>query len=241
VFLERVNSHVEIVVSDTGAGIAPEVLPHVFDRFWQADSSTTRRHGGLGLGLSIVKQLTELHGGSVRVKSPGLGSGTTFVVMLPLLAVHNGAPAHNEPRVHPTSNPAASPCDLADLTGLTVLVVDDEPDARHLVRMFLEECKASVITAASAVEALQLLAQCRPSVLISDIGMMETDGYDFIRQVRAMSPREGGRVPAIALTAFARSEDRTRTMLAGYNVHLSKPVEPAELIAAVASLAGRTG
>ncbi|HEV7300331.1 MAG TPA: ATP-binding protein [Tepidisphaeraceae bacterium] len=238
-FLERVNSHLEIVVSDTGEGVPPEFLPHVFDRFRQADASTTRRHGGLGLGLSIVKQIAELHGGTVWAKSPGEGKGSTFMVMLPLLVLHENGDSPSEPRVHPATAEADKvECEEADLAGVTVLVVDDEPDARELVRRFLGACGAAVVTAGSADEAMALLRERRPRVLVSDIGMPGADGYELMRQVRSLPATQGGRTPAIALTAFARTEDRTRAMRAGYNVHLSKPTESTELVAAVASLAG---
>jgi signal transduction histidine kinase/ActR/RegA family two-component response regulator len=243
VFLERVNSHLEIVVSDTGEGIRPEFLPHVFDRFRQADASTTRRHGGLGLGLSIVKQLVELHGGSVRAKSPGEGGGSTFVVMLPLLVVHD-AGAEPDPRVHPRgpwSGPRVDLPSVHSLEGLKVLVVDDEPDARDLVRRLLERSGVNVVTAESAAEAAAAVRAGDLHLMVSDIGMPDRDGYDLIREVRQLPPERGGRLPAIALTAFARSEDRTRAMLAGFQLHLSKPIEPSELIAAVATLVGRTG
>ena len=246
VLLERVNSHVEITVSDTGEGIAPEFLPHVFDRFRQADAATTRRHGGLGLGLSIVKQLAELHGGTVRAKSPGVGKGATFMVMLPLMALKEDQDPHEPPRVHPAAPPRpggeADAGGAPSLAGVTVLVVDDEPDARDLVLRFLTRCQASVAVAGSAAEALERLQRDKPPhVMVSDIGMPGIDGYELIRRVRSLPTERGGRVPAIALTAFARTEDRTRSLLAGYTIHLSKPIEPAELVAAVASLSGRTG
>ena len=238
VTLERVNSHVEACVIDDGQGIKPEFLPHVFERFRQADASTTRRHGGLGLGLSIVKHLVELHGGHVRAKSAGEGKGATFCIELPVLVVH--PPEERERRVHPRS-PAPS-ADLAavdhpSLDGVKVLVVDDEPDARALIRRVLEGCGATVIVAASAAEALPLVARERPHMIVSDIGMPGEDGYEFIRRVRALPPHEGGRTPAAALTAFARAEDRTRALRAGYQTHVAKPVEPTELTAVVASLA----
>ena len=237
VILERVNSHMEITVHDTGIGIHPEFLPAVFERFRQADASTTRAYGGLGLGLSIVKNLVELHGGTVRAKSAGEGQGSTFVVSLPLAPLRSG-----EIREHPTTSKyGAIDCESVHLSGVMVLIVDDEPDARTLIRRVLEQCQAEVIAAASAAEGLALLKQHRPDVLISDIGMPETDGYRFLRQVRQLSPIEGGRTPAIALTAFARSEDRTRAMMAGYQVHIAKPIEAQELLATVGSLAGRTG
>jgi PAS domain S-box-containing protein len=235
VIVERVNSHIEITVSDSGRGIKPEFLPHVFERFRQADASTTRQYGGLGLGLSIVKQLVELHGGHIRVTSAGEGLGATFIVSLPMAAVHG-----DEKREHPTSRyNAALECEDIKLDDLCVLVIDDEPDARELIRRVLSQCNAHVITAASAEEGLRILLAQRPNVIVSDVGMPEKDGYQFIREVRSLSASDGGRTPAIALTAFARSEDRTRAMRAGYQVHISKPIEPQELIATVGSLAGQ--
>ena len=237
VLLERVNSHLEITVHDSGIGIKPEFLPLVFERFRQADSSTTRSYGGLGLGLSIVKNLVELHGGSVRVESAGEGQGATFVVNLPLAPVRGG-----DKREHPTAPRPSNPeCEQILLTGVRVLVVDDEPDARELIKRVLIQCEAEVITARNSEEGIELLRSQRPNVIVSDIGMPDRDGYQFIREVRNLPSLEGGKTPAIALTAFARSEDRTRAMLAGYQVHISKPIEPQELIATVGSLAGRTG
>ncbi len=240
VLLERVNSHLEVSVTDTGEGIAPEFLPFVFDRFRQADATTTRRHGGLGLGLSIVKQLVELHGGTIRAKSPGPGRGATFSVALPLTIIHP-EPDPEVQRDHPSAAPSAGrlPDGCADVAGVTVLVVDDEPDARAMLRRLLEDCKARVVTAGSAAEALQLVAAERPRVLVSDIGMPGEDGYSLIKRVRALAPDAGGRVPAIALTAYARAEDRVKAIVAGFDMHVAKPVEPAELIAMVASLAAR--
>jgi CheY-like chemotaxis protein len=193
----------------------------------------------LGLGLSIVKHLAELHGGAVRAKSPGEGKGSTFVVVLPLLVMHDEA---EEAGAHPQSRADGDdPCTVPHLRGVKVLVVDDEPDARDLVKRFLERCQAEVMTAGSAEEAMRGVRDFTPDVIVSDIGMPSKDGYQFIREVRRLGPADGGRIPAIALTAFARSEDRTRSLLAGYQVHLSKPIESPELVAAVASLAGRTG
>jgi CheY-like chemotaxis protein len=244
VTLACVNSHVELSVADTGEGIAPEFLPYVFDRFRQGDGTTTRRHGGLGLGLSIVKSLVEMHGGSVRAMSPGVGLGATFTVLLPVAATHPPAAA-GEPRLHPRAHRAVEvdPAGAAvtSLDGLRVLVVDDEADARVLIRRVLEGCGALVSDVASAIEGLAEMGAFRPDVLVSDIGMPEVDGYEFIARVRALGEGGGGKIPAVALTAFARSEDRTRALLAGYLVHVSKPVEPSELIATVASVAGRTG
>jgi signal transduction histidine kinase/CheY-like chemotaxis protein len=240
VILQRVNSHIEISVADTGIGIAREFIPHVFDRFRQADASSTRTFGGLGLGLSIVKHLVELHGGTVRVKSPGEDRGTTFLVHLPLMVVHRSESTAE--RLHPKA-PKAAPLEFerTDLSGITVLVVDDEPDARDLLRRVLSDCDAEVITAASAAEALTLVSERRPHVLVSDIGMPGTDGYELLRRVRLLGTARGGKIPAIALTAFARSEDRTRALRAGFLVHVSKPVEPSELVATVASVVGRSG
>ncbi|UQA63940.1 response regulator [Polyangium aurulentum] len=240
VVLERINSHLEVSVSDNGPGIKPEFLPHVFDKFRQADASTTRKHGGLGLGLAIVRNLVEMHGGSVRVHSEGEGKGATFTVALPVSAVH--ASPESEERVHPRSPSMGMPLrDRPSLSSVTVLVVDDEPDARELVRRLLEDCGARVTTAGSAQEALDLLDRERVDVLVSDIGMPGEDGYELVRRVRARGPGRQGGVPAAALTAFARSEDRTRALRAGYQTHISKPVEPMELLFAVASLAGKTG
>jgi PAS domain S-box-containing protein len=238
VLLERVNSHAEISVIDTGIGIKPEFLPHVFDRFRQADASTTRRHAGLGLGLAIAKHLIEMHGGSVRAKSPGEGQGATFTLTLPITVVH---PERPEPsQVHPTAYDAPEdPRHDGTLAGLRVLIVDDEPDARQLLRHVLVDCQAQVAVAGSAAEALAVVRQFHPDVIVSDIGMPEQDGYDFIRQVRA-DPAIN-EIPAAALSAFARPDDRKRSLLAGFQTHVAKPVDPAELAAVVASLAFRTG
>jgi hypothetical protein len=241
VSLERVNSHLELNFSDTGEGIDAAFLPHVFDRFRQGDSAADRRHGGLGLGLSIVKQLVELHGGTIRVKSAGTGMGASFRVALPLMAAieeprgvmshHPAGPAYREP------TPGTPRVTLA---GLRVLVVDDEPDARALIRHLLEECDAIVMTAGSAEEALIILDREPQDLLISDIGMPIEDGYRLIQRVRALSG-DLGRTPAIALTAYARVEDRVRAIEAGYQMHLAKPVEPLELVAMVASWQRNTG
>ena len=238
VVLERVNSHLEISVHDTGEGIAPDFLPHVFDRFRQADASTTRTQGGLGLGLAIVKNLAELHGGGVRAKSPGVGEGSTFTIVLPVAPAKLDA---DPERHHPGGATRADVCaENPDLTGVRVLAIDDEPDARELIKRILGVCGATVDTAGCGADALATLKKTRPNVLITDIGMPDEDGYAVIRKVRQLAPDEGGEIPAIALTAFARSEDRRRAMLSGFQMHLAKPVEPAELIAMVANLSGRT-
>lgn len=238
VMLERVNSHVEITVSDSGIGIKPEFLPQVFERFRQADGSTTRQFGGLGLGLSIVKSLVELHGGSVRAHSAGEGRGASFHVHLPVPLVN--AYAAGADRAHPQSVPeTALQGDLPDLSGLTVLVVDDTADGRELVKRMLEECGATVLAAGGAVEGLCLVEAHRPDVLVSDIGMPEVDGFEFLRRVRALGQERGGGVPAVALTAFARAQDRIQALRAGFLVHLAKPVEAPELLAVVAAAARR--
>jgi PAS domain S-box-containing protein len=240
VVLERVNSHVELGVSDTGIGIDPAFVDHVFERFRQADSSTTRQYGGLGLGLAIVKHLVEQHGGTVRAQSTGRDKGATFTIHLPLALVHPdaGEMARRHPQAPP---PVAADFKPVDLSGVTVLVVDDQPDARELVARLLGDCGARVSTAGDAGEALALVEREKPDVLLSDIGMPDVDGYELLRRVRALGEARGGQVPAIALTAFARSEDRTRALRHGFRVHVAKPVDPAELIATVASVAGRTG
>ena len=225
--------HVRVTVSDTGQGIAPEFLPYVFERFRQADASTTRTHGGLGLGLAIVKQIVELHGGRATAFSGGPGRGATFTVELPWTA----APAGEVPAA---GDAAGRPAEAdVSLTGLTVLAVDDEPDALDVIKQVLEARRAQVLTASSVREAVRLFANARPHVLLADIGMPDVDGYELIRVVRALGAEDGGTVPAAALTAFARTEDRTRALLAGFQAHVAKPVTPAELVATVASLAGR--
>jgi CheY-like chemotaxis protein/two-component sensor histidine kinase len=235
VIVERVNSHVEVTVHDSGMGIDTDFLPHLFERFRQADSSTTRKYGGLGLGLSIVKQLVELHGGTVKAESAGQGKGATFTVSLPVRPVRQSAPPREDSA---TGREDANRPPQVSLQGLKVLIVDDEPDARELIKSVLTDACAEAFTASSADEGLELVKSLRPDVIVSDIGMPERDGYQFIRDVRSLRPDQGGRTPAIALTAFARSEDRTRAMLAGYQVHVAKPIDPQELVATIMSQTG---
>ena len=234
VVMERVNSHVEVSIEDTGIGIKPEFLAFVFDRFRQADASTTRRHGGLGLGLSIVKHLVELHGGSVRVKSPGEGQGTTFVVALPISVVRTEDVGAAERSAF--SDVDVSTIALPRLEGVRALVVDDQEDARILICRLIEQYGGRCALAENAAEALRILGEQDVNILISDIGMPDIDGYELIRKIRAMHSSSGRNIPAIALTAYARADDRQRALLAGYQMHVSKPVEPRELIAGIASL-----
>jgi CheY-like chemotaxis protein len=213
-------------------------LPYVFDRFRQADGSTTRQHGGLGLGLAIVKQLVELHGGSISAHSAGVGKGSTFSVTLPWVAT----PQLAEPeklKSRADSIPLGTLTSSLRLDGLKVVVVDDEQEARDLVARLLYDCGANVLTAAGAAEAAEMIERERPDILVSDIGMPGEDGYSLIRRVRELGADRGGDIPAIALTAYARAEDRMKAVLAGFQMHVSKPVEGAELIAMVASLTGR--
>ena len=223
-----------ITVDDTGKGISAGFLPYIFERFRQADSTTTRAHGGLGIGLGIVRQLVEMHGGTVRAESPGEGRGATFTVTLPLATIPT-AVHHDEDERRPVAD--ATPDDVPTLAGLRVLVVDDQAGAGDAVTAVLEQSGARVAVAASSAEALEALASFRPDVLLSDIGMPGEDGYAFIRKVRALPSDDGGRVPAAALTAYARVEDRRRALLAGYHAHVPKPVAPAELVAVIMHLA----
>jgi len=238
--LERVNSHVQIVISDTGQGIPSDFLPYVFDRFRQADQRTSRQHGGMGLGLAIVRHLVELHGGSVEATSGGEGQGSTFTVRLPVTPVYQVDPSQGN--VHPAARELLPEVECPDrLDGLKLLIVDDERDTRELLKTSLERCGAQVFTAGSAAEALKALDDFKPDLIISDIGMPDKDGYELIREIRALPSEQGGAIPAIALTAYARVEDRLRALRAGYQMHVPKPVELAELVAVATSLTKRPG
>jgi PAS domain S-box-containing protein len=237
--LERVDSHVEIVVSDTGKGISPELLPYVFERFRQDDSSTTRQYGGIGLGLAIVRHLVELHGGTVYAHSEGEGKGSSFTVVLPIMPGQIRSSDHEAD--YAKQNESLSIHSLPVLDGLRVLIVDDEADARVLLKEMLAPCGAEIIDCASAAEALEAIKHSKPDIIVSDIGMPVEDGYTLIRKVRALAPEAEGMIPAIALTAYARSEDRIRALVAGYQAHVPKPVDLTELAAVIASLVGRTG
>lgn len=234
--LERINSSVEITVSDTGIGIREEFLPHMFERFRQADAGASRAQPGLGLGLAIVRNLVELHGGTVSASSGGPGAGSTFRVRLPVMIVH--AKPDDEPRVHPRHEPAPSLGALPDLRGIHVLGVDDEPDSLRLLTEILEAAGARVTTASSAGAALEKLQAAKPDVLLADVGMPEMDGLELIRRVRGWSA-EFRDLPAAALTAYGRSGDRAKTLQAGFEMHLVKPIDPVELASAVKALARR--
>jgi signal transduction histidine kinase/CheY-like chemotaxis protein len=227
--LERVNDHARLTVSDTGKGISPEFLPRVFDRFQQADSSSTRHYGGLGLGLAIVRHLVELHGGTVHAESKGAEQGASFSVTFPIIA---GC-------IEPALTQSGERAGVAELHGLRVLIVDDEADARQIIGAMIARMGAEVKTCESAREALQTLEEWRPDVLMSDIGMPGEDGYSLINKVRSLPSERGGHTPAAAFTAYAREEDRNRALAAGYQMHVAKPVSSSQLAAMIAHLAGR--
>ena len=234
--LKRAESHLEIIISDTGIGIEPELLPFVFDRFRQGDSSTTRKFGGLGLGLAIVRHLVEMHGGTVRVESEGLNRGAGFTVRFPLAQ----APSCAEIDHFAMTNRELAGWECGeDLADLRVLVVEDDHDSCQLLVAILTRCQAEVQAAANAVEALTILEEWHPDVIISDIEMPVMNGFEFIRNVR--SHKALANIPAVALTAYARVEDRLRALASGFHMHLAKPAEPAELLAVVASLTKRIG
>jgi CheY-like chemotaxis protein/two-component sensor histidine kinase len=223
--LEQVDTHAQITVSDNGKGIPSAFLPYVFDYFRQADSATTRKFGGLGLGLAIVRHLVELHGGTVQADSLGEGQGATFIVELPLMPI---SAAENQQQQFPQSS--------LNLQGIRVLVVDDDTDTREFLVFLLEQAGASVISASSAGEALRELTQFKPDILLSDIGMPDMDGYMLMRQVRALPSEQGGQIPAIALSAYAGELNQQQAIAAGFQRHLAKPVEPEELIRIITSL-----
>jgi CheY-like chemotaxis protein len=231
--LERNDSHALITVNDSGQGIATELLPHIFERFRQGDSSNTRSNGGLGLGLSIVRQLVELHRGTVTAESSGENAGTTFRVMLPLPSLHEVSNAAE--KTQPT-NERNSPTAQHSLSGLRILVVDDERDTRELVAAVLTTCGAEVVSVGSATKALDQMERQRFDLLISDIGMPEMNGYDLIGRIRQLGEEHGGRTPAVALTAYAGIDDRKRALAAGYEMHIPKPFVAAELISAATAL-----
>jgi len=230
-------NYAQIQVTDTGIGISPEFLPYVFDRFRQADSTSVRSNKGLGLGLAIARHLIELHGGTIRVDSPGRGQGTTFTIELPVLERASGAGEIGEENsLAPSLQPLAP-----SLSGLRVLVADDEADARQWITVVLEESGAEAIGVASVGEALEVIEQQRPDVLISDIGMPGEDGYTLIRRIRELEPEMGGTIPAVALTGYAREEDYTKALAEGFQLHVAKPIRAAELVAVVTSLAKMAG
>lgn len=228
--LEQIDNQAQITVSDAGKGINPDFLPYIFESFRQEDASTTRKYGGLGLGLTIVRQLVEAHGGTIVADSPGKGLGATFTVRFPLLNV--------EPENNQTGD---LPQEIFDLTGIRVLAVDDELDARELLTALLTQYGAEVLTVASVAEVLTSLKSFQPDVLVSDIGMPEVDGYTLIQQIRALPPELGGQLPAIALTAYATEDARQRAIASGYQQHLTKPLEPELLAEAIVAIAHSLG
>jgi PAS domain S-box-containing protein len=237
VVLRREASHLELEVCDSGQGIDPGFVPYVFDRFKQADASTTKAHGGLGLGLAITKNLVEMHGGTITVASEGIGKGATFLVRLPVAAVRRPEVSPT-PRPHPGSEAPAMHFDVpVELRGLRVLAVDDEADSREVVAAVLASCGALVVTAASVPEAMTVFERERPDVVLSDIGMPGEDGYAFVGRLRALPRNNGGATPAACLTGYTSIDDRRRALLAGFTMHVAKPIDPAELVAVVASLA----
>ena len=236
--LERVRSHVEITVTDTGLGIPAEFLPHAFERFRQADSSISRAHGGLGLGLAITRHLVELHGGRIAVASDGPGKGSTFRIELPVRIVHGEGPFSQPEHAQPVQADAAIA--VPQLRGIRILAVDDDRDSLALVREILEPTGATVVTADSGEQALQSLDRARPDVLLADLAMPQMNGYQLIDRVRRSERLEIRSIPAVAFTAYARSEDRTKALRSGFQMHLAKPIDPAELMAAMAAVAKRS-
>jgi PAS domain S-box-containing protein len=236
IVLERVNSHIEIQVTDNGRGIKPDFLPYIFNRFSQADTTTTRTHGGLGMGLAIAKAIMELHGGTISASSEGDGKGSTFTVSIPLMPISRDISSE---RVHPQAGWSEISLECPpEVSGLKILAVDDDPDTCDMIRTALEQCGGVVQTATSADAGFDLFRSWEPEVVISDVGMPDVDGYEFIRRIREHERPLGKKVPAVALTAFARIEDRVKSLAAGYQMHIAKPVEPGELLTIVASLSG---
>src|SRR5262249_43684733 len=233
------SGRAEISVADNGIGIDPQFLPHVFEQFRQADSSSTRRYGGLGLGLAIVRRVVEMHGATVTASSPGEGQGSTFRITLPLMATGKLP----KPEVATTESEPQAAATVAKkgrmLDHLRVLVVEDDPDTLDLLKLVLDDSGADVVTAPSVREAVSLFEHWRPDILVSDLAMPQEDGYQLIRQVRSRGSERGGNIPAVALTAYTRDEDRTRALAAGFQMHLAKPIAPKELIAVLATLSGR--
>ncbi len=238
--LSRIGDRIEVSISDNGIGLDPQLLPYLFDRFRQADSSSTRKYGGLGLGLALVRHFAEVHGGSVSASSPGIGLGSTFKVDFPAAPTpYLPQPESAPPK--PESKPTVEgrPADRCQaLKGLRILVVEDDPETLDLLKFILDQCQVEVTTAASAAEALRVFEPLQANVLVSDLAMAHQDGYDLIRRIRRLAPERGGNIPALALSAYTRDEDRTRALAAGFHLHLAKPVDPNELVSALARLAG---
>jgi PAS domain S-box-containing protein len=237
--LARINSSVEITVSDTGQGISAEFLPYVFERFRQADNTMTKQHSGLGLGLAITKHIVELHGGTIRAVSPGEGLGASFILSLPIMIVHNAKLFSNLANEQESPTEITQPAEPVRLDGATALIVDDERDTRDLLATVLTQSGARVNAVATVAEALDAFKREKHDLLISDIEMPNEDGYSLIRRVRVLEAGQDRRIPAIALTAHARASDRLKALSAGYQLHMSKPVEPAELVVAIANLVGK--
>jgi CheY-like chemotaxis protein len=223
-------------VSDTGKGISPDFMPYIFDRFRQADASSARRYGGLGLGLTLVKHLVELHGGTVEVSSEGEGKGASFIILLPVRAIVSPSVDHRR-----LTSPLAAMSEATNLTGIRALVIDDEEDARELVKASLEQFGAEVVGASSAAEGFALLTsgQDHFDIIVTDLGMPDEDGYSMLRRIREWERKHGQQIPAIALTAYGQTEDRIRALMAGFQTHVAKPVEPVELAIVIANLTKR--
>lgn len=239
--LQRVGSRLELSVQDTGIGISPEFLPYAFERFRQADSSTTRAHGGLGLGLAIARHLVEIHGGGVSAESAGVGHGSTFRISLPVASAATARPSEETSPTVWAEQAREIVGSVNDVTGLRVLVVDDEPDTLEILCLMLEQSGAVVRVADSSAAALRIFSEWLPNVLVSDLGMPGEDGFTLIDRIRALTPEQGGNIPAAALTAHARAEDRIKVLAAGYQAHITKPVDPATLVSALAGLAEQAG